>query len=376
MASIISAGTTSGTALNMAGDTSGQLQLATNGSTTALTIDTSQNITFNGTRIYGDFINATLANRVLFQSSTTNSNTSVGAIPNGTESIANFRAYGASDPTNSSFIEMVMVGATDARFSSGIVGSGTYLPMTFYTGGSERMRIDTSGNVGIGNTGNANWKLLVSNGGLYTLGSGANGYFCVRGNNQTLPNSDNGTADTPNLAITVNFSNGSAEVDYFNCNNSGDGHHFYQKTGAAAATNIMKISGGGNLTISGATATKASGTTWSNPSDQRLKDNIRDYTKGTTELMQVRVREWEYNGKGGTTEGLKGLGVVADEVMTVLPNTVETYNAKLNADDEEDTEIKKFDATEITWLLVKTVQEQQTIINDLKARITALEGAA
>ena len=44
MASIISAGTTSGTALNMAGDTSGVLQLATNGSTTAITIDASQNV--------------------------------------------------------------------------------------------------------------------------------------------------------------------------------------------------------------------------------------------------------------------------------------------------------------------------------------------
>ena len=45
MASIISAGTTSGTALNMSGDTSGVLQLATNGTTTAMTIDASQNIT-------------------------------------------------------------------------------------------------------------------------------------------------------------------------------------------------------------------------------------------------------------------------------------------------------------------------------------------
>jgi hypothetical protein len=44
MASIISAGTTSGTALNMSGDTSGALQLATNGTTTAMTIDTSQNV--------------------------------------------------------------------------------------------------------------------------------------------------------------------------------------------------------------------------------------------------------------------------------------------------------------------------------------------
>jgi hypothetical protein len=45
MASTISAGTTSGTALNVTADTTGSLILATNGGTTALTIDTSQNIT-------------------------------------------------------------------------------------------------------------------------------------------------------------------------------------------------------------------------------------------------------------------------------------------------------------------------------------------
>jgi hypothetical protein len=44
MASVISAGTTSGTSLNLSGDTSGVLQLASNGSTTAMTIDTSQNV--------------------------------------------------------------------------------------------------------------------------------------------------------------------------------------------------------------------------------------------------------------------------------------------------------------------------------------------
>ena len=89
--------------------------------------------------------------------------------------------------------------------------------------------------------------------------------------------------------------------------------------------------------------------------------------------MQVRVCEWEYNGKGGTVEGMRGIGVIADEVMVVLPNTVETYDAKLNDTDEETTAIKKFDATEITWLLVKAVQEQQAIINSLEARLSALE---
>jgi hypothetical protein len=135
------------------------------------------------------------------------------------------------------------------------------------------------------------------------------------------------------------------------------------------------LDGSGNFTITGATATKASGLTWANPSDIRLKDNIQDYAKGSAELMKVRVCEWEYNGKGGTTQGMKGLGVIADEVMAVLPNSVENYKAKLNAEDEEVTEIKKFDATEITWLLVKTVQEQQATIAALTARVATLESA-
>ena len=134
----------------------------------------------------------------------------------------------------------------------------------------------------------------------------------------------------------------------------------------------MRIDSSGALILAGSTAQKATGTTWSNPSDQRLKSNISDYPKGTAELMQVRVREWEYNGKGGTVAGIKGLGVVADEIMTVLPNTVDNYEAKLNVDDEETTQIKKFDATEITWLLVKTTQEQQALIESQQSQIDTL----
>jgi hypothetical protein len=47
MASTISAGTTSGTAIAITGDTSGALSLQTNNGTTAVTIDTSANLQFN-----------------------------------------------------------------------------------------------------------------------------------------------------------------------------------------------------------------------------------------------------------------------------------------------------------------------------------------
>ncbi len=123
----------------------------------------------------------------------------------------------------------------------------------------------------------------------------------------------------------------------------------------------------------GGSASKPGGGSWSALSDIRLKNNVRDYDKGTAELMQVRVREWEHNGKGGLQAGSKGLGVVADEIELVLPDTVHTYEGKLNPEDEEVTKIKSVNPTEITWLLVKTVQEQQAKIEALTARIEALE---
>jgi hypothetical protein len=49
MASIISAGTTSATALNMSADTTGVLQLATNNGTVAVTVSTAQNVGFGST---------------------------------------------------------------------------------------------------------------------------------------------------------------------------------------------------------------------------------------------------------------------------------------------------------------------------------------
>jgi hypothetical protein len=238
----------------------------------------------------------------------------------------------------------VLGGANSLNFYNTTAG-----PTVFYSSSTERMRIDSSGNVGIGT--NSPQRRLhsfdsVSDNCILATSAAGNAYIGF---------ADSGTTSQTGLSVRM----GSA------------GNAMVFQTGGT--TERMRIDSSGGLILAGSTAQKATGTTWSNPSDQRLKDNIRDYAKGITELMQVRVREWEYNGKGGTVEGTKGLGVVADEIMVVLPNTVENYEAKLNTDDEEVTAIKKFDATEITWLLVKTVQEQQALITTLTARIEALE---
>jgi hypothetical protein len=113
-------------------------------------IDTSGNVNIStlGARITGDFTNATVSNRLTFQTSTANSTSSVGVIPSGTGTTANFAVVNNSNPTNAS-VGLLQATSSVIAITSAATGSGTVLPITFNIPG-EVARIDTSGNVGIG----------------------------------------------------------------------------------------------------------------------------------------------------------------------------------------------------------------------------------
>lgn len=107
------------------------------------------NITGTGKKITGDFSSVTDSNRLSFETSTPNSFTVVNSFPNGTGLLSAFRAFNTAQGLNSAFTE-VYCNQTQSMIRAGRTGAGTPLPMTFNTGGVERIRIDTAGNVGIG----------------------------------------------------------------------------------------------------------------------------------------------------------------------------------------------------------------------------------
>ena len=109
----------------------------------------------------------------------------------------------------------------------------------------------------------------------------------------------------------------------------------------------------------------ATSTSISAISDQRLKENIVNLETGLTEVMALKPRRFDW--KNG--DKINVAGFIAQEVETVLPDLIDGFKN----DTIEDA--KGVRMGDMIPTLVKAIQEQQTIIDDLKARITTLEGS-
>jgi len=234
----------------------------------------------------------------------------------------------SSDTTNTGFswsdgtISGVLV-------ASGVGGTALYTqsnhPTVFGTNNTERMRIDSSGNVLIGTTGSASSNLVsVNNSGTVGL---AAGQFTI---------SASSMLSTP-AAYFEKWDNNNTTSNVFvkfiiNARNTGSGQ--INANGALAAA-------------------------FGSYSDARLKENIEPLPQQLDNILALKPSEFDYKDGSGHQ-----IGFIAQEMQEVYPDVV-------SEGDEGMLTITGWSKTEAR--LVKAIQEQQDIIKALETRIQALE---
>jgi len=322
MSTIINATTTNGVVIQP--DNSGSLVLQTNSGTTALTIDTSQRAAF-------------VAGTAALPAITTTGDTNTG----------------------------IWFPAADT--------------IAFAEGGAEAMRIDSSSNVGIG-TNSPTAKLDV-------LGPGDGDVRIRAGSDTSLILSET----TANYNWKLKPSAGDFVWQYSGtAYNSGySALMLLTKTNGYLLVGYTSSNGAYKLQVNSQIfATSATIAT----SDARYKTNVEPISSAlnlVTQLNPVQF-DWKDHPVHNFPEG-KTIGFLAQEIEEVLKDT-DYVNNIVKANECTITPEEKDEEGNITQeavkeeflgiaegnlipLLTKAIQEQQTIINDLKARIETLEGA-
>jgi hypothetical protein len=130
----------------------------------------------------------------------------------------------------------------------------------------------------------------------------------------------------------------------------------------ANASTVFYVDGAGNYYFSG-----------SNQSDVNKKENIADITDSALDLItQLQPKTYNFIGSD-----IDKAGFIAQDMEQVIPRLVtgNEFDPELTDEDGNNPTGKGIDYMGYTAYLTKAIQEQQTIIEDLKARIETLENA-
>ena len=310
MASQINASNSGFGGIVSTGDSSGVLQLQTAG-TTAVTIDTSQNVG----------IGVSTPQCLLdVQAGSSAAPTYTGLVRMGGHASQSLASKGGLE-----FVSSAYASGYGWRITGIDLGGGSnpfvFQNRTNSASWTERMRIDENGNVLVGKT-----SQIVDE------------KFGVDQTATSVPAIIARTASTASPSFksikVTNVSNSTQIHATFSYNNGGNGN------GA--------IVGNGDSQAAFATF-----------SDIRLKENIADLPSQLDKINSLRPVEFDY-----IKSGEHQIGFIAQEVKEIYPDLVcESEDGMLTVTGLAKTEAR----------LIKAIQEQQTIINDLKARIETLE---
>jgi hypothetical protein len=230
------------------------------------------------------------------------------------------------DATNAQQIRMRMSG-TDGVLDV-TRAAGTAPNLIFGTEGSEKARIDSSGNLLVGTTSSVSVSARVNGIALKTAG----------------------IADIRN-SVGWNFgTSGSSGIHLY----------FYTDNGSTFVT-------AGQINSNGST------TAYVTSSDYRLKENVQPLTNALGQVSQLRPVVWKWkDGVGGTNPN--GQGFIAHELQEVVPDCV--TGTKDAVDAEGNPQYQGVDVSFLVATLTAAIQEQQALITQLQADVAALKGAA
>ena len=117
-----------------------------------------------------------------------------------------------------------------------------------------------------------------------------------------------------------------------------------------------------------------SGTISQISSDERLKENISDATPKLQDLLKLKVKNFNFSDDENKT---KYIGFIAQEMEEVFPSLVMTKDTReYDEDGNLLSGLEDSKSTKVSMdfaILTKAIQEQQSIIEDLKSRIETLE---
>jgi hypothetical protein len=157
---------------------------------------------------------------------------------------------------------------------------------------TERMRIDASGQVGIGCSPGV--KLAVA-------GTGTIGSF-----------SSAGLSSSATLQVQAHNGAGYDARLYFECPGSNSGGLTYERANSRLYAYSQSEFSGPYVV--------ANGTSWTTGSDIRLKTNIEDINYGITSVMALSPKKYNYINNADK----KCLGFIAQEVINILPELIDT----------------------------------------------------
>jgi hypothetical protein len=309
-------------------------------------------------------------------------------------------AIGSSSASTGEFTTLSASGV--ATFSAGTVSApaitttgdtntGIFFPaadtIAFAEGGAEAMRIDSSGNVGIGTSSPSSFgKFVVNSGTNKNIVSRSN----VRLSGSTIQSiQDNAVTDSPLEIYTgsaqlqlegtpLTFLTSGTERMSIDSNGNllvgrgsvGSGDRFAVQT-VSSGTIMLGYNSSAGLTyvIYENGDVRNSNNSYGAISDAKLKENVTDAKPQLQKINQVRVVNFNLIG-----DTRKQIGVVAQELEQVFPSLVEETPDRDSEGNNLDTTTKSVKYSVFVPILIKAIQEQQALIQDLTTRLAALEG--